>query len=517
MIFLAIISLSAFFVFSNSIETTGPDIGANQVQTGTLEGTTWYWSSYAPASGLVKIDEPSKYEISFQKDGNLSIKADCNRVAGGYTVSDKTLTITVGPATMALCPSSSRSEEFVRLLSEAKRFVVSGQLLIVSLKDDASMGFKFPDLVDRCGKKILTPIQAANTLSPEISQKLDEALTSFVTPGPTSAPGASMLVITPKGRYFKSVGVADASTCAPLRADSPYQIGSNTKLMTSAMIYQLQEKGQLSTSDLLSKWLPDMAAKFQYGNEVTIDMLLTHTSGVLDYFDVNPGDGGIAAGIMKKGMLVRGFTPRELVDYAASTSRSNFKPGEAGKWKYCNTGYILLGLIIEKATRKTYEENLQSRIFKPLKLKKTYLQKGQPASGALPQAYYQPPFTFTTSEWNASQGWSAGAVVSTSEEFAVFLKALFTGKLFKKAETLAKLRSISEPSKNALGQGTSYGHGMLDNQGILGHGGQTLGFQSDGGFIPGKDVTIVIWSNSAANLVSRMAVPPLAKAVLGEN
>ncbi len=70
------------------------------------------------------------------------------------------------------------------------------------------------------------------------------------------SPGAVMLVTTPQGRYLKSIGVADVTTCQPLPADSPYQIGSNTKLMTSAILFQLQEEGVLSISDPLSKWLP---------------------------------------------------------------------------------------------------------------------------------------------------------------------------------------------------------------------------------------------------------------------
>jgi D-alanyl-D-alanine carboxypeptidase len=214
-------------------------------------------------------------------------------------------------------------------------------------------------------------------------------------------------------------------------------------------------------------------------------------------------------------MLTRGFTPEELVDLVADSGRSDFEPGAEGKWNYSNTGYILLGLIIEKSTGKSYEENLRARIFEPLGLKQTYLLTGQPKPGTLPRAYYQPPFSFTTDEWNASQGWAAGAVVSTPEEFAAFLKALFTGELYKQPSTLDLMKAHTAAGVNALGEGTVYAHGMLDNNGVLGHGGQTLGFQSDGGYIPDKDVTIVMWSNSAASAVNRLAVPALADMVLG--
>jgi D-alanyl-D-alanine carboxypeptidase len=252
------------------------------------------------------------------------------------------------------------------------------------------------------------------------------------------------------------------------------------------------------------------------GDKITIDMLLTHTSGLHDYFKVPTEDGTtIEDGAKDKAMLTRGFTPEELVTLVAGSGLSDFEPGAEGQWNYSNTGYILLGLIIEKATGKTYEENLRTRIFEPLGLKQTYLQTGQPEAGALPQGYYKSPFDYTTGEWNASQGWSAGAVVSTPDEFAVFLKALLTGKLFKEPATLKLMQEHTAAGVDALGPDTIYAHGMLDNHGVLGHGGQTLGFQSDGGYIPDKDVTIVMWSNAAESNVSRTIVPEIAKVVTG--
>ena len=126
----------------------------------------------------------------------------------------------------------------------------------------------------------------------------------------------------------------------------------------------------------------------------------------------------------------------------ADSGLSDFEPGAEGQWTYSNTGYILLGLIIEEATGQTYEENLNARIIEPLGLTRTYLQAGlpepgPPESGLLPQAYLQDALRLHhAGEWNASQGWSAGAVVSTPDEFALFLKALFTGRLFSDPASL---------------------------------------------------------------------------------
>ena len=325
-----------------------------------------------------------------------------------------------------------------------------------------------------------------------------------------------MLIITPEGRYFKSTGVADVTTCEPLPADSPFQIGSNTKMMTSAILFQLQEEGVLSTTDLLSKWLPDLAAQLPYGDQITIDMLLTHTSGLLDYFDVPTKDGTtIADGAKDKDMLTRGFTPEELVKWSPPGLQRTSSLARKGNGTTATPATSCSASSSKRPPANRTKRTCRTRIFEPLGLKQTYLQTGQPEAGALPQAYYKSPFDFTTSEWNASQGWSAGAVVSTPDEFAVFLKALFTGQLFKEPATLDLMKEHTEAGVDALGPGTIYAHGMLDNNGVLGHGGQTLGFQSDGGYIPDKDVTIVMWSNAAESNVSRTIVPAIASVVTG--
>jgi D-alanyl-D-alanine carboxypeptidase len=105
--------------------------------------------------------------------------------------------------------------------------------------------------------------------------------------------------------------------------------------------------------------------------------------------------------------------------------------------------------------------------------------------------------------------------VSTPEEFAVFLKALLTGQLFQQPETLELMEQHTPAGVDALGPGTIYAHGLLDNNGVLGHGGQTLGFESDGGYIPDSDITIVMWSNAGSSNVVRTFVPEIAGVVAG--
>ncbi|HRW09311.1 MAG TPA: serine hydrolase [Caldilineaceae bacterium] len=480
----------------------------------------WQWASFNSTDEEVTVEDPANYMVTFKDDGTVAIKADCNNAVGTYILDGANITIELGPSTLALCPGDSRSEQFLQLLRDTASVLPIGAQMFASAKTEGStMLFEavITTVVDLCGEEALAINTIEDTLAPELSAMLDQRLAGLVQQGAHPGPGASMLIITPAGRYFKSTGVADVTTCEPLPADSPYQIGSNTKMMTSAIIFQLQEEGVLSTSDLLSKWLPDLAAQLPNGDKITIDMLLTHTSGLHDYFDVQTADGiSIADGTKDKAMLIRNFTPEELVQVVADSGLSDFEPGAEGQWNYSNTGYILLGLIIEKATDKSYEENLKARIFEPLKLQQTYLQTGQPEAGALPQAYYTTPYVFTTSEWNASQGWSAGAVVSTSAEFAVFLKALFTGQFFQDSATLGLMLEPNPAGVDALGAGMDYGHGMLHNNGVLGHGGQTLGFESEGGYIPDHDIIMVMWSNAGESNIIRTTVPEIASIVVGD-
>jgi len=479
----------------------------------------WIWTTYSDKDGNIAVETPASYMVTFKDDGTVDIKADCNNAFGTFTLDGVKVDIKVGPTTLMACPNDSRGEQFLQHLSDASQLLPLGDKLYITLKTEESsmvLDAVVTTVADLCGEQALAINTVEDTLAPEISATLDEGLVSLVKSGSQPGPGASMLVITPHGRYFKSTGVSDVTGCEPLPADSPFQIGSNTKLMTAVMLFQLQEEGLLSTTDPLHKWLPELAAQLPYGDRITIDMMMTHTSGLHDYFDVPTADGKtIETGATDKAMLTLHFTPEELVMLVAASGLSEFEPGAEGGWKYSNTGYILLGLIIEKATGKTYAENLNTRIFKPLGLKQTYLQTGQPEAGALPQAYFKTPFDFTTGEWNASQGWSAGAVVSTPEEFAAFLKAVFTGEYFKQPTTLDLMKKHAAAGVDAIGPGTVYAHGMLDNHGVLGHGGQTLGFQSDGGYLPDKDVTIVMWSNVAESNVSRTIVPAMFSVVAG--
>lgn len=499
-----------------TVEPTVASATTTATITNSLTALPWLWTGYLnlPESGEVLT--PDQYRLIFAEDGTLTIKADCNTAAGTYAVAGDAMPIKLGPVTAAACAPESHSDMLLKALGAASGLEVSqtpqGPVLVVTTGSGMLLfAPAFPNAVDQCGDKATAINSIESTLDISVTAQLDTALSRLLHGGGRAAPGVAFFIDTPQGRYYKSTGVSDVQSCAPLIANSHYQIGSNTKMMTAAMIFQLQEEGKLSTTDLLSKWLPEWAAKIPNGDKITLDMLLTHTSGIYDYINGASGDGPLAAIASDRDLLVKPFTPEELVQLAIDNGQPTSAPG--AEFHYSNTGYVLLGMIIEKLTGVSYDENLKARVFEPLGMKDSYLQAGQPDPLALPQGYISPPFEYTAGEWNTSQGWAAGAVVSTPEDFAAFLKGLFTGKLFKNADTLKLMLANNDAGVNALGPGMTYGHGIMNNNGVLGHGGQTPGFQSDGGYIPDKDVTMVFWSNSSGNNVNRTLVPVIVQII----
>ncbi len=369
------------------------------------------------------------------------------------------------------------------------------------------------DVLSLCGDAALKLTSVESTLPDDQVAALDELLkeflippaaVSFLSPSPP-APGAALLVETPEGRYFRAIGVADVKTCVPLDPLSHFGIGSNTKMMTAAVIYQLQEEGKLSTNDLISKYLPDEIALFPRAKAATIDMLLTHTAGLPDYLNSkNPVSIGAHDEDPTSGELGMAFTPQELIANAAEVENDDDQPqfsaGEPGNWQYSNTGYIMLGLIIEQVTGQTYDEAITERIIKPLGLKNTFPLEGkvQPDDG-LPSQYVKSPFTYESSGWDGSQAWSAGNVISTSEDMAVFLRALFSGDLYQQPDTLKAMLTRAAPGYAQETDDFYYMHGSYYQAGFYGHGGQTLGMESDVGYNPELGITLVLWTNSAYN------------------
>jgi CubicO group peptidase (beta-lactamase class C family)/pimeloyl-ACP methyl ester carboxylesterase len=338
-------------------------------------------------------------------------------------------------------------------------------------------------------------------LSGDVVAKLDEFLQAQVysegADPKAHAPGLVLLVDTPDGRYLQAVGVASMEDGTPMQVDDRLEIGSNTKSFIIVLLLQLQEEGVLSIDDPLSKWLPDWAEKIPNGDQMTLRQLAQHTSGIWDY-----GDPIVDEAANDPTKLEQGYTPAELVQYALDNGTPDFAPGEEGMWKYSNTGYILLGMVIEKAAGQPLGELLKARIFEPLGLQTAALLEGVPEPGEITNGYWwtEDGKINNTTSWNASQGWAAGAIAMTAEELLTYGKALAAGRLFQSPDTLAEMLIFDPNGMDGL---MPYGLGLMDYSkvgapGSWGHAGETAGFQSLWYTNPETGVTVVGLTNSAA-------------------
>ena len=349
---------------------------------------------------------------------------------------------------------------------------------------------------------------ATKTTAPEaVEDALDGVLQNILKSKLGSAPGGVLSVRTKVWRYIKSAGFANPETGQKMNCEMPFQIGSNTKMMTAVILLQLHEESQLSVDDLLSAHLPKISAKLPNGERITLRQLAQHTSGVFSYTDdTSDGTPGLMeAGTSNPQALRRRITPKEMVQFVMEHGKAAFVPGADGRWSYSNTGYTLLGLVIEKIEKKPIAKSFEQRIFGPLGMRHTYLWNDvpKPAFG-LPRSYLAAPFVYETTAWNMSQGWAAGAVISTADDMHVFMEALLSGKLFRSPRTLSIMQTAVRTTNPTL---LRYGLGLaLKGKNLWGHGGQTLGFESDIAAFQGRGISMVAWGASSKNILSFGAV-----------
>lgn len=247
--------------------------------------------------------------------------------------------------------------------------------------------------------------------------------------------------------------------CAP---NQPFHVASIGKTFTAVLVAQLQERGQLQFSDKISTYLETELLNNlfvldgkDYQSDVTIEHLLGHTSGVADYFE-DASRNGKSASTLIITQQDHIWTPSELIDFTRKHQSAVYKPGEG--FHYSDTGYILLGLIIEKITGKPFHQMLKEAIFIPLKMQHSYLM------------FYDEPMTqpktpiakiwFNGTEISTfkslSIDWSGGGIVSTTEDLLKFMQALIAGRLVK-PETLSQMNNFQHKFRT----GIYYGLGMM--------------------------------------------------------
>jgi CubicO group peptidase (beta-lactamase class C family) len=313
--------------------------------------------------------------------------------------------------------------------------------------------------------------------------KLMEALFTHVFTN--NAPGAAVLVAQNGIVLFKKgYGLADVAHGARFAPDTESRIGSITKQFTASAILKLQEQGKLSVQDKLSKYFPD----FPRGNEVTLHHLLTHTSGIRSYTD-------------KPGFMDKVTSPIQPDDLIKSFQNDayDFDPGK--KWHYDNSGYFLLGRIIEKVSGQSYGDYLRQNFFEPLGMTNTGVHRAELALPHQALGYQFKGATFTSAlDWDMSWAGGAGALYSTVEDLYRWNEGVFGGKVLKEASLKAAWTPVKTEDNQDDDSGNGYGYGWFSahTRGAqeISHGGGLNGFSSFLMRFPSENFTVAILANA---------------------
>ncbi|CAN5279838.1 hypothetical protein BH09BAC6_BH09BAC6_06200 [soil metagenome] len=275
--------------------------------------------------------------------------------------------------------------------------------------------------------------------------------------------------------FEKGYGFQDINNKALNTPNTLFQIGSMTKQFTATVILKLEEQNKLSINDKISKYFPDL----KRGDDITIKNLLTHTSGLSEIFRDPLYIKEDKTKPMSKEKLLSFFIDKPLY----------FEPGT--KYTYCNSGYILLGLIIEKVTGKPYEQAVRELILKPLKMTHTgfnfaAVNKEQKALG---YNKFSKMENTASNPWDSTATYSAGSLYSNVNDLYLWHAGLLKYKILSKAS----LEKAYTPFLDGYGLGCWID--TLYKKRVISHGGNIEGFTSYFGRIQEDDVCVIILNN----------------------
>ncbi len=290
-------------------------------------------------------------------------------------------------------------------------------------------------------------------------------------------------LVAEKGKiiYKKAFGMANIELDVPMKTDMVFRVGSITKQFTAISILQLMEKRKLTLQDKITTHIPGYP---EDGNKITIEHLLTHTSGIVNITSMkNFPD-------LKR----KDLKTDEVIDFFKNEPLE-FEPGT--KWSYSNSGYILLGYIVEKVSGLSYGKYLEENIFKPCHMTGSFLDNHAVIIRNRASGYAKDSAQTINAEFiSMTIPHGAGGIVSTAEDLFRWNRALVSYKLV----TRSTLEKAFKRQQLPDGKDTDYGYGwfFLNIQGhpTVEHGGGIEGFLASSIYLPNEDVFVAVLSNS---------------------
>ena len=311
---------------------------------------------------------------------------------------------------------------------------------------------------------------------------------------PADGPGAAVLVARGDEVLYRGArGMADIAAGTPLSADDVFRIGSITKQFAAAGLLTLVEAGKVALSDPLSKYVAD----YPNGDDITVLQLLNHTSGVKSFTDI-PG--------RMEEPATRDMTTAELVD-SFKNEAPDFAPGQ--DWHYNNSGYALVGAVIEAASGMAWHDYLEQVLFAPLGLDDT-------GYGVDPELVAEQAhgYTFTDGKpveamaISMTQPHAAGALVSSVDDLLKWDRALHEGKVLQTDTYRQMITPVGKASDEKYGFGLVMG--TLRGRARISHEGGIHGFSTQLIYLPDSDITVVVLQNSDTAVPGKPGVGVLA-------
>lgn len=320
------------------------------------------------------------------------------------------------------------------------------------------------------------PAAAAQQLTPAEVGQIDQLVTK--TLADTGVPSAEIAIVR-NGHIVLNKAYGKAKEGLPARPDLPYQIASNSKQFTAMALLLLEDEGKVSLDDHVSRWLPGISG----GDRITIRQLLSHTSGLQDFW---PQDYEFTD-------MTKPTAPQGIVDKWAKRPL-DYEPG--ARWQYSNTGYVVAGMIAEKASGEPLLQYLGRKIFAPLGMHP--LDQDDTNTSAFPAGYHRYALGPVRVAQQPARGWlyAAGELSMTAGDLAKWDIARMNRSVIPVEDWIEQ----ETPVLRTDGRTNGYGLGVVNTyqreRHIIDHGGEAVGFLTQNTIYPDTKDAIIVFTNA---------------------
>jgi CubicO group peptidase (beta-lactamase class C family) len=337
---------------------------------------------------------------------------------------------------------------------------------------------------------------AAQQLTPADVSRIDQLVAA--TLADTGVPSASIAIVR-DGRIVLTKAYGKANEGLPARPDLPYQIASNSKQFTAMALLLLEDEGKLSINDHISKYLPGISG----GDRITIRQLLSHTSGLQDFW---PQDYMFAD-------MLKPTAPQGIVDKWARKPL-DYEPGS--RYQYSNTGYVVAGMIAERVSGEPLLKFLNRRIFAPLGMHP--LDQDDTNTAAFPAGYHRYALGPVRVAAQPARGWlyAAGELSMTARDLATWDIARMNRTLIPPGDWIEQ----ETPVVRTDGRTNGYGLGIVNHYArdrhIIDHGGEAVGFLTQNTIYPDSKAAIIVFTNADFSGATDTITEGIEKIVLNQ-